>query len=322
MRLARRGRLLRPFSRDTSVTSHSYSRHLQRVLADFGAEGSFARSVERIREHYGLTVPVSAVRQYTLLHGRHIPALPAPGQAARQIVTQMDGSLIPVMQPGQGADRRKAKQLCWREVKLCCARRAGSVQTTYGATLGSAETAAWLWRETAQASGWQPRSRVHGVGDGAPWIVDQFLEVFLGQGTYLLDFYHASQYLAAAAAKLARPGKEKPWLQRQQGRLLNNQADKILRSLAPHQETEGAETPVKAAYRYLHERLDHLDYAGARARNLPIGSGEIESGHRHVVQQRLKLPGCWWKETNAAAMLNLRVARANNLWLNYWNSHN
>jgi len=40
---------------------------------------------------------------------------------------------------------------------------------------------------------------------------------------------------------------------------------------------------------------------------------------RHVIQQRLKVAGCWWKETNAEAMLGLRVARANHLWGSYWN---
>jgi hypothetical protein len=49
-----------------------------------------------------------------------------------------------------------------------------------------------------------------------------------------------------------------------------------------------------------------------------LGSGEIESGHRHVVQQRLKLAGSWWKESNAEKMLGLRVARANQLWQRYW----
>ena len=65
-------------------------------------------------------------------------------------------------------------------------------------------------------------------------------------------------------------------------------------------------------------RWEQLDYAGARAAGLPIGSGEIESGHRHVIQQRLKLAGCWWKEPNAEAMLGLRAARANQLWNAYW----
>lgn len=61
-----------------------------------------------------------------------------------------------------------------------------------------------------------------------------------------------------------------------------------------------------------------MDYAGARADGLCCGSGEIESGHRHVIQQRLKLAGSWWKEANAEALLGLRVARSNQLWERYW----
>jgi hypothetical protein len=78
-------------------------------------------------------------------------------------------------------------------------------------------------------------------------------------------------------------------------------------------------TPVRDAYRYISERSEHLDYAKAARDGYPIGSGEIESGHRHIVQQRLKLPGAWWCETNAQRMLNLRTARSNGLWTHYWN---
>ena len=321
LRRSRRGQLLRPFCREAQVKPRGYSRRLQRVLSDFGAESSFARSVARIKEHYGIVVPTAAVREQTLRHGRAIAAVPSSNgaKAAPQIITEMDGCLIPVMQPGQGEDGRKNKTLFWREVKLCSARPGGSVENFYGATLGSAETAAWLWQEIAQAAGMKPRSWVHGVGDGAPWIVEKFKDNFGRQGSYLVDFYHVSQYLAQAGAVVVRPGEEKEWLHRQQDRLLHNQVDKVLKSLKPHQESLSAEpAPVRAAHDYLLARRSHLDYMGARAQNLPIGSGEIESGHRHVIQQRLKLTGCWWKEINASAIVNLRVARANNLWTSYW----
>lgn len=77
---------------------------------------------------------------------------------------------------------------------------------------------------------------------------------------------------------------------------------------------------MRDAHRYLSGRLEQLDYAGAHARKRPIGSGEIESGHRHVIQERLKRAGSWWKEANAEAMLGLRVARANQRWDSYWNN--
>jgi Uncharacterised protein family (UPF0236) len=305
------------------IKAHGYSKRLQRVLVDFGAESSFAKSVARLQEHYGISVPTSSVRKQTLAHGRRMVSIPDAkhAKAASQVITQMDGSMIPVMQPGSGEDGRQGKTLFWREVKLCCARSKGQAQAYYAATLGSAETAGWVWREIAQACGLKPKTQVHAVGDGAPWILDKFKDNFGWQGSYLLDFYHVSQYLAAAAPPYKHSARQKQWLRRQQGRLLNNQPEKVLKSLAGRLEPkETTEAPIRAAYDYITTRVAHLDYLSARKGELPIGSGEVESGHGHVIQDRLKLSGCWWKEVNAAAILNLRVARANNLWQTYWSN--
>jgi Uncharacterised protein family (UPF0236) len=318
LRIKRGGAELRPFCREAQVKHRGYSLRLQRVLTDFGAEVSFGQAVRRVKEHYAIEVPAEAVRRHTLRHGKAIATLAEASPPAQQLITQMDGSMIPVMQPGGGDDARQGRNLFWREVRLCSARPHGQTNALYGASLGSAETAAWLWRATAQSAGLDQQTQVHGVGDGAPWIVDKFQENFGEQGDYLLDFYHVSEYLAAAATVI-KPKNPKQWRQRQQGRLLENKVAAVLRALQPHREAETAtEQPVNAAYQYLHKRRDCLDYASARRAGLPIGSGEIESGHRHVIQQRLKLAGCWWKETHAQAMLNLRVARANHLWNSYW----
>lgn len=321
LRLGRRGAELRPFCQAAGLEHRSYSRRLQRVLTDFGSEVSFGRAARSVREHYGIEVPISAVRDHTLAHGRIIGCVSeeVPIHPAKQIITQMDGGMVPVMEPGKNEDKRKEKTLLWREVRLCSAHEVGREQPIYGATLGTADIAGWLWQETTRLAGGHDKSRIHGVGDGAPWIVDRFQENFRDQGSYLIDFYHVSEYLAAAAKAIVPEPKQRAWRRRQQGRLLNNQVEKVLRSMEKHQEPAGTkEAPVRAACRYLDERRDHLDYQGARKAELPIGSGEIESGHRHVVQQRLKLSGSWWREPNAQAMLNLRVVRANGWWDAYW----
>ena len=54
------------------------------------------------------------------------------------------------------------------------------------------------------------------------------------------------------------------------------------------------------------------------AEGLPIGSGEIESAHRYVAQQRLKRPGAWWRVEHAEHMLALRINRINGDWDAYW----
>ena len=51
----------------------------------------------------------------------------------------------------------------------------------------------------AAKAGFGPGSRLHAVGDGAPWIANQVKARFGTQGTYLVDFFHTCEYLGAAA---------------------------------------------------------------------------------------------------------------------------
>ncbi len=72
--------------------------------------------------------------------------------------------------------------------------------------------------------------------------------------------------------------------------------------------------------RYLRNRPGQFDYSRALAAELPIGSGKIESAHRYIIQERLKIPGAWWTIDNADKMLALRIVRANGNWKTYWDS--
>ncbi len=65
-------------------------------------------------------------------------------------------------------------------------------------------------------------------------------------------------------------------------------------------------------------RPDQLDDAYALTHDLPVGSGMIESGHRHVVQTRIKGAGAWWTSVNVHAICQLRTLRANRQWGLYW----
>ena len=117
------------------------------------------------------------------------------------------------------------------------------------------------------------------------------------------------------------PDAPHAWLETQKQRLKNNDVSEVLHQLPPYVEAEAVDNdhaPVRACVRYLSNRLQLLDYKGAIEKGLPIGSGEIESAHRYVIQQRLKIPGAWWKADNMEPMLALRVVRANGDWDQYW----
>jgi len=159
---------------------------------------------------------------------------------------------------------------------------------------------------------------VHGLGDGAPWIGAQVDQCFGAQASYLVGFYHVSEDLGAAAKHYAPEASA--WLHTQQQHLKANRLDTVLAALAAYAEPdETPEAPVNACRRYLANRRHQLDYRRALARGLPIGSGEIESAHRYVVQQSLKRPGAWRTPQNAKRLLALRLNRANRQWAQYWN---
>ncbi len=127
--------------------------------------------------------------------------------------------------------------------------------------------------------------------------------------------------MSAAASAHCAPQNPQSWLKKQKQRLKHKQVLSVLTSLKTHLEPENLpdeRAPVRACYRYLINRPGQFNYQDALQDDLPIGSGEIESAHRYVIQERLKLSGCWWKLENAMTMLALRVLRANRDWDSYW----
>ena len=213
--------------------------------------------------------------------------------------------------------------MLWKEAKICLAHAQGSATPVYGGTLqGDVGQAGRELFHCATVAGFGSNSRVHAVGDGADWIATQVEEKFGAQGGYLVDFYHVCDYVSAAGKSMVdEAAGQKAWMDEQKTRLKTQRCDELLQALQPHVEASGvedSEAPVRQCHRYLSHRREQLDYQSALERGLPIGSGEIESAHRYIVQQRLKRPGAWWRAANADHMLALRLNRANRQWHAYW----
>jgi len=303
-------------------------------VTDFGADVAFGKVPQKVREHYGVEVPLSAAQIITKQHAATIrqeqlrlERLPRGG--VEQLIGQLDGSMVPIVSIAAGTDKsaprdgRKRRHLSWREARLSLVRAADKVKGRYAATLGGPAQAGELFVDSLIRAGGGQRSKLHCVGDGAPWIAKQIKQRLGTQANYLIDFYHLSEYLSGAAEVVAGPQKRE-WLRTQQQRMKNNQVGAVLGDLQAYQSLRQPGTgeveaePVQACRQYLENRLSFFDYAGALKAGLPIGSGEVESGHRSVIQARLKLSGAWWQEETAESMLALRTLRANDEWDAYW----
>jgi hypothetical protein len=153
------------------------------------------------------------------------------------------------------------------------------------------------------------KTKVHCVGDGASWIVEQVERCFGTQGNYLIDFYHVSQYLAAAAEAIASR-HPRQWLHRQQNHLKTNRLKTVFKTLAAHVEpvrTAETEAPVRACHRYLSNRIQHLDYRKALRASRSVSALQrqvsaalaqpVETAHRFVAQQtRHHVDETSWRE--------------------------
>jgi hypothetical protein len=296
------------------------------MVVDFAAEESFENAAKRLLLHHGITLSSGCIRKITYRHAKQVCPKPAGTQGALplegedSIILEMDGSMVPIVSSSRnlGSDKRKNRECNWKEFRLCAAQVKGKVHAHYALSSKGVCDAGYCWAKSALDAGWAINTQLHAVADGAEWIHLQWQQNFSKQGRYLVDFYHVCEYLAAAQPTA---GTHPRWLEVQKKRLKNNHPERVLLALKPYLEKEGfadSEAPVRAAYRYIKNRIDQLDYAGAIEQDLPIGSGLIESGHRHVLQKRLKIAGAWWKIENADCMAQLRVCRANNLEEKYW----
>jgi len=221
----------------------------------------------------------------------------------------------------QGEDRRKYRKTAWQEMRLLAAQAQGQTRTHYAATNEGIEKVGELWSGVVGRADWAPSTFIHGIGDGAEWIRNLFQQHFGPHGRYTLDLFHGCDYLVQAAPD---PTHSASFVRKQRDALKENQHPQVISELHARLEPDSVleeQAPVRRAHRYLSKRTDQLDYKSAIARGLPIGSGLIESGHRHVLQARLKKAGAWWTHANVQAMAHLRVLRANQLWDHYWSQN-
>ena len=145
------------------------------------------------------------------------------------------------------------------------------------------------------------------LGDGAPWIWNLAAEHF-GRRVEIVDWYHASEHLWAAARALHGAGTPAAaaWAEAALDQLWDAGAGPVRRLLeaAEPPDAEAAEA-LRLARGYFAANAGRMDYPAYRARGLPIGSGAVESAARHLVQDRMKRAGMRWSEPGGEAMLAL-----------------
>ena len=179
---------------------------------------------------------------------------------------------------------------------------------------GDSPVARRLLRELA-AAGYAPVDVGVCIGDGAEWLRRLYAEWF-PDAVAIIDFFHAAEYLWAAAGARYGPGSDlaKRWATRLCRLLKAGRADHVLAAL---RRAGGVGECVKAT-RYIEERRDRMRYDAYLAQGLPIGSGRAEAACKTVVGRRLKCTGMRWSVDGANPVLWVRCARLSGWFDDYW----
>jgi len=135
--------------------------------------------------------------------------------------------------------------------------------------------------------------------------------------TSLIDLWHLVEKLSAAAKELyGADGREVT--DRWRHKLARNcgAAAKILATLRADAgpEPRDDDDPVRAAISYLDNHADRMNYAAARKRGLPIGSGNVEATCKSLVQMRMKRAGSRWKEDSGNHVMQFRALALSDRW--------
>jgi len=161
------------------------------------------------------------------------------------------------------------------------------------------------------------------IADGAEWIwkrverLSTRAEIPAAKVVEVLDVYHASQYLSATIATCrTMPKAQRHALYKRLRHALRHQTDGVevvqeaLRALA----TTHRSKAIPRALGYVETHAHRMRYVTLETRQLPIGSGQVESAVRRVVNLRFKAPGSFWMETTVSGLMHLRGAFKAGRW--------
>jgi hypothetical protein len=136
----------------------------------------------------------------------------------------------------------------------------------------------------------------------------------------LVDFWHLMEKLAAAA-EVIFGAMSIAHLLRWKLKLLNTPgavwriATELHKSGKEQVQVQvGKAQPVHEAITYLENNGERMNYADARQKGLPIGSGNTEATCKSLFGLRMKRSGSRWKELTGAHIVHLRALALSDRW--------
>ncbi len=338
-----------PWDEATGLSERNLTPGLEEVTSLTGAVAdSFEKSADLLEKTAGVWLSESTVQRTTEAAGERIAAQLKAGktfgarqrwnwyrdaQGRRVAYVGLDATGVPQQgKNGKKADGRMAyvgvvyNPLPDPErVFIDLPRRGERMKARYVSGLYNlAEMGPLMRRQGAQV----------GMDDADVWIaltdggngLEHFMETnFPRVSAVIVDFWHASEYVAKLAKALHPNDDAKAEEQMQQWkRLLKDEGGWTLLAVWENwdwpERKAGLRDVLDDVLTYFRNQAHRMEYPEYEANGWYIGSGVVESGCKTVVNQRLKGTGMRWSEDGAHALCHVRALYRSEAgqWESFW----
>jgi hypothetical protein len=303
-----------------------------RLVCLAAASWSFDIASDRLEEIAGLRVDDETIRRHCHQAAAGLTAR-RQAEAPKAAFAAADGR-VEFLTDGVMAPTRDG----WREVKLArfLVRPAGEpaepaawadrelpgpTASVCYATTADSESFSAHWAPWAVALGIDPSGGLTILADGAAWIWAAASEHFPA-ADQVLDIFHASQHIAAAASSLHGEGSPAAadWLERGRAKLLADGWPGLLDHIGetPSEgRTPSGQTALDEMVGYFAKHTARVGYFGRLRSGRSIGSGAVE-GLAKRMGRRLKVSGRGWKTENIDGMATLIATVDTSEWATLW----
>jgi len=320
---------------------------LEEALVDFGIEQSYGKAGERFCQHYGWNIDRYRIRRAVVKNANQATKyveqrLDVATESSSEseisatksdpILLELDGCHIrtgrleetdatPTQVPPKLTEARqlpkRKRSTEWREVRVGFARPlCHKEQRTFVARMSKYPEIVSLLFRAAKHIGMSPGSQVIAVADGGKGLREELELQFPGL-QFILDRPHLKKHLYESAEAIGLSGNEKSkWVLEKITQIDKGQVKKVITELKAYRKRGQARLANLA--NYLQRFSDCVEYNRFIELGFPVGSGEIESAHRYIPQNRLKIPGATWHPDSINPLLALRLVRVNGWWDDFW----
>lgn len=168
-------------------------------------------------------------------------------------------------------------------------------QKEYVAYVGSVDEFKKFLFDSSARAGYEKVKKVVFIGDGAPWIWNMCEELF-PEAECILGYYHLKEnvYDYAKALYHGDVQKSHAWAESMMGHAHKGETDDILKMIEQAPKPIGVKGNVVNLGTYITNNKVRINYLEYRKKGYYIGSGMVKSGHKIVIQKRMKQAGMRW----------------------------